>query len=340
MSRSIRPSRCGVRSVTTRSPDAVAGPVQYGPQVQALAVYLLYRHFLPYQRTAEILREVYQCPVAVGTLERWVQQAAERLAEPEAQIIQALQTSAVMGNDETGIRIKGRLHWQHVSRTDQYTHYATHPKRGKAATDAIGILPAFHGVSMHDGWKSYPQYQDCTHALCNAHHLRELTYFAEVEQQPWAAALKDHLLTCHAQVEQARQHGAGRLLPDHEATLIAQYDRLLTQGLAAQSPPSVATKGRLAHTAAWNLLERLQNRAALRFLTDFRVPFTNNGAEQDLRMEKVHAKISGTFRSEAAAHAYCRIRSYLSTLHKQGVRSLHALRHLFAGSPLSPIPAV
>jgi transposase len=285
------------------------------------------------------------CNLSPGTLEAFVAEGADRLVETEGQIKQALRAAEVMGTDETGMRVQGVLHWLHTARTETLTHYACHRKRGKVATDAIGILPRFHGVAEHDGYSSYPQYTQCEHALCNAHHIRELRFLHEHDKQQWARDLKDHLLACHSTVEEARATGATSLPPEVIERLTATYHQLIEAGLAAQPPPppSMPKKpGRVKQTKAKNLLDRLERdaQAVLRFMTDFRVPFTNNGSEQDLRMMKVQQKISGTFRSETGPAAFCRIRGYFSTMAKQGHRLCMVARQIFAGVPLSPIGAV
>ena len=162
-------------------PDEVRAAVQFGPMVKGIALYLLYGQFLPYARTAELLTDLCGCPLSPGTLETFVAEAADRLVETEELIKQALREAEVEGHDETGIRVQGGLRWLHVARTDQLTHYATHQKRGKEATDAIGILPDFHGITEHDSYSSYARYTQCQHALCNAHPLRELRFFFEHE---------------------------------------------------------------------------------------------------------------------------------------------------------------
>jgi transposase len=326
-------------------PQEVGSAVQYGPLVKGIALYLLYGQLLPYARTAELLADVCGCALSPGTLEAFVRQGADRLVEADEQIKQALRTAEVLGTDETGIRVQGVLQWLHVARTDKLTHYAVHRKRGKVATDAIGILPQFHGIMEHDGYSSYPQYLQCEHALCNAHPLRELCFFHEHDKQQWALDLKNHLLTCHATVEEARATGATSLSQEVIEQLTATYHQLILAGLAAQPPPPLPVPkkpGRVKQTQAKNLLDRLERdaRAVLLFMSDFRVPFTNNGSEQDLRMMKVQQKISGTFRSETGPLSFCRIRSYFSSLAKQGHRLSLGARQLFAGVPLSPIPAV
>lgn len=322
-------------------PDEVRAAIQFGPMVKGIALYLLYGQFLPYARTAELLTDLCGCPLSPGTLETFVAEAADRLVETEDLIKQALREAEVEGNDETGVRVQGRLRWLHVARTDHLTHYAVHRKRGKAATDEIGILPQFHGTMEHDSYNSYPQYTQCEHALCNAHPLRELRFFFEHEKQEWAGQLKEHLLLCHTTVEEARARGDTCLPANVIEELTATYHQLISAGLAAQPPPlpQPKKKGRVKQTKAKNLLDRLQRDAAsfLLFLHDFRVPFTNNGSEQDLRMVKIQQKISGTFRSETGPVAFCRIRGYFSTLAKQGYRLCSVACQIFAGFPLSPI---
>jgi len=339
--------RCpGCQHVTRGTfPDEVRALVQYGPMVKGIALYLLYGQLLPYARTAELLADVCGCELSPGTLEAIVAQGADLLVETEEQIKQALRAAEVMGTDETGMRVQGVLHWLHTARTETLTHYACHRKRGKVATDAIGILPQFHGVAEHDGYSSYPQYTQCEHALCNAHHIRELRFLHEHHKQQWALDLKDHLLTCQSTVQEARATGATSLPPEVLDHLTATYHQLIKLGLAAQPPPPPCMpkqRGRVKQTQAKNLLDRLERdaQAVLRFMTDFRVPFTNNGSEQDLRMMKVQQKISGTFRSETGPVAFCRIRGYFSTMAKQGHRLCMVARQIFAGVPLSPLGAV
>lgn len=184
--------RCPGCGATTRGevPAGVPAPVQYGPRLRALAVYLVQQQFVPYARTREVLAEVFQAPLALGTLVSVVRQGAERLGKVEGQIKRRLRRAAVLHHDETGLRVVraanavsppgtaagAHLQWTQVTSTPELTHYALHPQRGAQALDAIGILPRFRGVSLHDGWTAYRHYQRCRHALCNAHHLRELTH--------------------------------------------------------------------------------------------------------------------------------------------------------------------
>lgn len=334
--------RCpGCQTVTAAAfPATVPSRVQYGPRLRALAVYLVQQQLVPYGRVREVLSDVLGAELSVGTLVDWVGQAATALEPVEVAIKAALSRAAVLHNDETSVRQCGHLAWAHVASTTQLTHFGLHPKRGAEATDAIGILPRFRGVSVHDGWKPYRAHTACRHALCNIHHLRELTFLEEQYHQPWAKELKDLLREMKAATEQARAAGAPHLLPAERDRFVARYEELLAIGLAANPPPPrpVHQKGRQKQSPARNLLERLwmDQDAVLAFLGDLTIPFDNNQAERDLRMLKVQQKVSGCFRSTPGGTAFGRIRGYLSSLSKQGIKRLAALESLFTGQLLYP----
>ena len=238
------------------------------------------------------------------------------------------------------MRRGGRLAWAHVASTSRLTHYAVHAKRGSEATDAVGILPHFTGVSVHDGWKPYWRSTHCRHALCTIHHLRELTFLEEQDQQGWATALKTLLRPMKAAVEQARATGLRSLPSTSRQAFVTRYRALIAAGLAANPPPArrPRQRGRVKQTPAQNLLERLWlgQDEVLAFLDDFAVPFDNNQAERDVRMLKVQQKVSGCFRSDWGADTFACLRGYLSTLRKQGVALLAALETVVAGHPLYP----
>jgi transposase len=327
-------------------PSEAPSRAQYGPRLRALAVYLVEQHLLPYERACEVLADVCGAPLSEGTLATWIQQGAEALAPVEEAMKEALGCAPLLHHDETGVRRAGKLAWTHVTCTDRLTHYAIHVKRGSEATDAIGILPTYTGVSVHDGWKPYQTYTQCRHALCNVHHLRELTYLEEAYQQAWATDMKALLYEMKAATDAARAQGASHLVAAQRVAFVARYEALLASGLAAKPPPvrqrgqrrQRRQRGRLKQSPTRNLLERLwlQQEQVLAFLDDLTIPFDNNQAERDVRMLKTQQKVSGCFRSETGATAFARIRGYLSTLRKQGVALLDALRTLFTGSPLYP----
>jgi transposase len=321
-------------------PEDVRAPVQYGAACGAVAVYLVQQQLLPYERACEVMQDLLGSPMSVGTLAALVQRCAEQLASVEQQIKAALCQADVLHQDETGLYVAGRRQWMHVSSTEQLTHYAVHAKRGKEALDAIGILEGFEGVSVHDGWRSYWQYA-CQHALCNVHHLRDLTFLHEEQHQDWAGRMKTLLLDIKTAVDQERALGLTSLHPLEVADWKAQYAALLEEGSRANPPdppPERGKRGRPKQSAARNLLDRLSKHqeAVLLFLDNFAVPFDNSLAERDIRMVKVQQKVSGCFRSPAGAQAFCRIRGYLSTLRKQGLDVLGALEQALVGHPVSP----
>ncbi len=322
-------------------PEGVNAPVQYGPGVKAAAVYLKHYQFIPYDRTCELLSDLFGCPMSEGTLATIISKSHELAAEPAEKIKTLIELAPVVHFDETGSRVEGKRWWLHSASTAGATYYDIHRKRGGEAIDEIGILPDFKGRAIHDFWKSYFAYA-CEHGLCNAHHLRELTFIHEQYQQDWAERMIDCLVDMKEAVERAKR----TLLPLSETRIQAfetRYRRILDEGYAKNPlhslPPNAKKKrGRRKKPKARNLLERLDQHHSevLAFLYDFDVPFDNNLAERDIRMMKVQQKISGTFRSEEGAKAFCRIRSYISTARKNAVGAMDALTRLFDGNPFVP----
>jgi transposase-like protein len=335
----VRCPACQHETVGT-FPTEAPSRAQYGPAVRGLAVYLVTQQFIPYERTCDLLADLYGVTLSAGTLATWVQQSAGALTSFERDLKAALRHAPLLHSDETGVRLAGATAWAHVTSTATLTHYAIHAKRGHAATDAIGILPDYPGVSVHDGWKPYQTYTRARHALCNVHHLRELTSVAEDTRQPWARQMKTLLLEMNAATAAARDQGACQVPAPIQRALRARYQALLAQGLAANPPPERRPhhRGRPKQSTARNLLERVLvlHAQVLAFLDDLTIPFDNNQAERDVRMFKVQQKVSGGFRSQEGADAFARLRSYVSTLRKQGGRLLDALRSTFAGPLLYP----
>jgi transposase len=330
---------CGAET-SGEFPAGVAAPAQYGPGVATVAVYLNQAQLLPLGRTGEVLAEVFGCPIAEGTLERAVGECHKQLAEAEAAIKRGVEAAGVAHFDETGLNIGGKGAWLHVASTASLTFYAAHPKRGREALDAIGVLPEFRGRAVHDGLRSYWQYEQCAHALCNAHHLRELTFVEEQLGQGWAKELKDLLREIKHAVDKAREHGLDGLSADVKGEFERRYEAILAAGLKANPPPEPTGKrGRPKRGKAGSLVDRLRAHkgATLAFMEDFAIPFDNNQAERDIRMAKARQKISGCFRTTTGADRFCRIRGYISTLRKQGIPVLAALRKAILGAP--PMPA-
>jgi transposase len=316
-------------------PSGIIRGVQYGSALKGLMVYLSDYQLLPSQRVIELLSDVFGCSISQGTLHNVRQRCFEELKPIEGEIIEAIQTSSVAHFDETGARVKGKLFWLHVASSKRLTYYFIHGKRGQIAMDEMNILPHFKGVSVHDGLKSYAQY-DCLHALCNAHHLRELIFISEQYAQPWAESMIKLLLDIKKQVDESKAQGLHALDPGLLNAFEIRYQTLLNEGFTANPPvPLDVTKarGRPKQSSPKNLLDRLQSQQSevLRFMVDFDVPFDNNQAERDLRMMKLKQKISGGFRSLLGGQFFCRIRGYISTLKKQEQNILDELKRLLGG---------
>lgn len=321
----------GKRFVAT-FPDGVTKAVQYGNQIKAHAVYLSQYQLLPYKRVQQYFADQLAIPLSEGSLINFNRQAYLRLERFEQIAKDRLAQADVAHADETGININGKRHWLHCTSSGGWTHYYPHTKRGTEAMIAAGILPRFKGVLCHDHWKPYYQF-GFTHALCNAHHLRELTRAWEQDGQVWARDM-DKLLKA---INQAVDEQGGVLDQEQSEYYRQKYRSLLATAQkecpAPERPPGKRKRGRLKRSKARNLLERLIDYEAdvLRFMVEREVPFTNNRGENDIRMTKVHQKISGCFRSMEGAKGFCRVRGYLSTCRKQGVSAAVAMQLVFDG---------
>jgi transposase len=308
-------------------PEGVNATAQYGERLRAAAVYLNVQQLIPEDRVAQTLADLFGavrfCP---DTLADWVERKA-RAFEPVFARIAALASAApVRCLDETGFRVAGRGHWLHTVATGTLTVYRVSEKRGAIPKDLIG------GVVVHDGFKSYRELEGLAHALCNAHHLRELKALIEFDKEPWAEPMRDLLLEANRAVDEARQRGQTALAPSVAEAFHNRYWELLKLGLSYHRKlPRLArqasNKGRDKRRPGHNLLIRLHKFKdhVLRFLADFSVPFTNNLAEQALRMMKVKMKISGAFRTLAAAHDFAALRSVVATARKRGWNILQTL---------------
>jgi len=324
-------------------PENIDQPVQYGNRIKSLAVYFNQYHCLPYERSSEIFFDLFGVAISQATLVNANQACFEAMLPVSEKIKEQIISSPVVHFDETGCSIDGQLEWLHVASTHNLTYYEAHRKRGGQATADIGILPRYQGIAVHDFWRSYFLYL-CRHALCNAHHLRELTAVYELDQQQWAKQLIDLLLDIKMAVDEQKPL-ADHLPPLQTKNFEKRYDRIIAAGLAANPPPPALEKplkrGRPKQSKAKNLLVRLREhrREVLAFMYDFRVPFDNNQAERDIRMTKVKQKISGTFRSRDGAAAFCRIRGYISTVKKNSLSVIDAIQSVFDGNPVYPVAA-
>lgn len=313
-------------------PEGVTRPVQYGVGVKVNAVYMSQYQLIPYNRIEDHFQDQMGIPVSAGTIHNFNQDAFDRLEDFETWVKNQLKTSELIHCDETGINIGGKRRWLHNTSNDRFSYFYPHEKRGCDALDEMGILSMYGGIMCHDHWKPYYQYGG-SHALCNAHHLRELERAWEQDGQHWAKKVSELLV----EMNNATQAAGGRLETNESGDYRKRYRDLLREAeKECPSPDEAKRKGRrgkIARSKSRNLLERLRDfeNDALRFMDEEIVPFSNNQAENDLRMTKVQQKISGCFRSMAGAKIFCRVRSYLSTCRKQGLGASEALRLLFEG---------
>jgi transposase len=309
-------SACGTETQAA-FPAEVKAAAQYGATVEALVVYLQAWQLIPEDRLAELMSDVFGVEVATATIAAMGHRKAQEFTGLAEQIEQQVKKAAVKHLDETGYRIAGALQWLHVASTWLLTCYRTADKRG-------AMWAGVRGIIVHDFWRPYLTMRGVTHALCNAHHLRELKALMDIEKEPWARAMHRFLRqACHA-ANLARAQPQS-LRPGFLVWLSARYDRILAQGFAfhESQPPLGAglptRRGRIRRRTGHNLLLRLRDHKedTLRFLSDPTVPFTNNQAERDLRMMKVRQKISGGFRSATGAQTFATLRTVLSTARKQ-----------------------
>jgi transposase len=320
-------------------PQAVTESVQYGPNVRALAVHLTHGQLLPLARSAQLISELYGLGVSPGTLHAWSDQAAQLLLPEVARIAQLLIGLPVVHADESGLRVASRLHWLHTVASNQLTWYGVHAQRGLPAFKDHGILLNLMGTAVHDCWGPYWRLL-CEHGLCNAHLLRELTFQRETTRQRWPKRMIDLLIRARDYCEAARQQNKASLSARRIRRIFRDYNAILGQALTRnpRAERQVKRRGRVKQSLAFNLIQRMceHAQAVLRFVTDLRVPFTNNLAERAIRMPKVKQKISGCFRTLEGAQTFCTIRAYIDTMHKQGHNMFEVLRLTFIGCPPSP----
>jgi transposase len=275
------------------------------------------------------MADLFGVQLSTATIAAMSQNCAARFESFATAIYARIAAAAVKHLDETGLRIGGKTRWLHIAATVLLTFYRIASKRGAMPENLTGI-------ALHDHWKPYYTLEGIRHALCNAHHLRELKALVEIEKEDWARKMQRLLrLACHV-TNLARERGKP-LPPRLIALFERRYDAILTEGLAfhAAQPALVRpertgkakARGRKRRRVGHNLLLRLgiRKQDVLRFLSDLTVPFTNNLAEQAARMMKLRQKISGGFRSAAGAANFAVIRSLLSTAKKQGWNMLDTL---------------
>jgi transposase len=317
-------------------PENIKGPVQYGDRIRALIAYFSHEHFIPVDRVCEIFEDIFGVPLSPGTCANVDEQLFTNLEVFEAGLKAYLLAARVLHFDETGMRCEKKLHWVHVASSQTATFYTIHTKRGQEAMEAADILPKYQGTAIHDHWFPYFAYNQVKHGLCNAHHLRELIFVHEQENEEWAKRMHDLLILANKEVEKHAELGA--LSPKILLQIEQDYQQILTEGFthhASLPPLPTGKRGKQKQRDGKNLLDRLKGKrdCVLRFIHDFSVPFTNNQGERDIRMVKLKQKIGGCFRVFGGGEMFCRIRSYISTAHKQRWNIWDALADAIRGSP-------
>jgi transposase len=328
-----RRCRCGTTTCGS-APEGVTAPVQYGPRISAIILYLYVGQFLSKKRTAQALAELFGTPVSEGTVATVTQRAADGLDDFLELVKDRIAESEVAGFDETGLRVAGRLHWVHCARTGKYTLITCHSKRGREGIDDAGVLGRFRGVAVHDAWAPYDTYVDAEHQLCCAHALRELAGVADTAPEAqwcWATQAADALVAIQTLVTEAI--AAGALDPAAIDEQIRRYRSAAQIGITSTTARAT-TLMRQHNALARRLLDRQDD--YLRFTRDWRIPPDNNGSERDIRMIKLRQKISGCLRTLTGAQQFCAIRSYLSTAAKHGKHFLEVLIMLAEGRPWLP----
>lgn len=305
--------------------------------MRALAVYLAVYQHLPYERLAELFADVLGVSVSVGALKNMVAEAGGGLGLFQTVVTDLLRDAPLVNFDETGARVEGRLHWVHVACSSLYTLLMVHRRRGQEAIGKMGVMAKMKGVACHDGWRPYRSY-DVVHALCNAHHLRELDALAVVGDQGWADEMIGLLVEAKEAVEAAKAEGRDALDRSALHSIRVRYGLLVEKGRTANPAPVSGARHGYAKKAH-NLLERLDRHRAdvLRSASDFAASWDNHQAERDVRMVKVQQKISGSWRTFAGADHYCAITSYVSTMRKHRQPVIAGLRQLFEGGVWLPV---
>jgi transposase len=330
----VKKCRCGAVNRPV-DPDGVTAPVQYGPRLKALILYLYVGQFLSKKRTAQAIAELFGIPVSDGTIATTTRRAATALAEFCSQVRDRLSRADLAHFDETGFRVESQLMWLHSASTPEFTLLTVHWKRGTEAMNTAGVLPGFRGIAVHDAWAPYDTYIAATHALCNAHLLRELQAVIDVhpEDEPWcwAEQARRGLQDLKTAVDQAQQNGQTSLDPK---TTAKHTKAIRDAATVAANKPAITDLAKKHRALARRIRDRIND--YLRFANNFNVPFDNNPAEQEIRMVKLRQKISGTMRSITGAQHFASIRSYTATTRKNGIPLLDALTQLTTGKPWLP----
>ena len=333
--------KCNCGKVTSGSyPENITATVSYGPNIRAYVAYLSSYQYIPVERIKELLSDILNIDISTGTIMNMVLESNSLLANFDQVIKDSLIESELIHADETGLRVDSKNNWAHSVSNEFLSLFKLDNKRGSIAIDNIGVIPNSSGTVVHDGYQSYKKYENVTHSLCNAHHLRELKLIYEQLNESWAKEMSDLLISALDKVTTAKNSYKSRLSTYQITKIKRNYRKILEKGYL-ENPPHETIKrqrGRPKHSKTYNLLKRLSDYEddVLRFATDFSVPFDNNLAERDIRMVKLKQKVSGGFRTKYGAEAFLALRSYISTAKKQQQNIMEVLIKLYNGNGWIP----
>lgn len=317
-------------------PSNISAPTQYGNNIQAHIIYMMNYQLLPYKRTKEMFQNLFGMNISEGTLCNIQHRFHGMIKEPIEAIKKNIIKSDVIHVDETGLYAEKNRQWLHVASSNLFTYYFTHEKRGKEAMVFGGILPDYKGTIVHDYWKPYYKFAECNHALCNAHHLRDLQYIIDSYKHEWAFEMQQFLVWSKGVVDSAKGNGLAKLDEPELRQITEIYNGIIQRGYDEVPPPPPKKKGKRGQQAkgkSMNLLDRFHHKSEqiTGYIYNFKIPFDNNLAERDIRMMKVKQKISGTFRNVNMADSFCAMRSYISTAIKQKTNVFSAIKDAIQG---------
>lgn len=334
--------KCG-KIHSSKFPEHVTQPTQYGSGAKAIMSLLSSYHFIPLERCSELLEDLFGIKPSQGTIVNTNMKLSELVQDSVNQIKEQIIKSKVVHFDESGFRDNGVTKWMHVASTEYLTHYIMHKSRGYEGVSHSGILSKLKGTAVHDHWKTYYKFKECNHSECNAHNIRYLIDIYENYNQLWADKMIKLLIEIKDRVESLKEAGFDLISIEEGKGFLDRYHQIIEEGILedeTKSPVVISKKtGKPKNSKALNLLNKLKDYdiETLAFMFDFNIPFDNNLAERDVRMQKLRQKISGSFRGEGSAEAFCAIRSYLSTARKNGIRVFEAIKRAFAREPFVPV---
>jgi len=318
-------------------PDDARNWFRFGNGIRSLAVVLNTVGMVSCERIADILKGLLNDDkLSAQSVNKWVAEAAGKLRPVVKYIKAGVFKEDYLHCDETGVHVKGALHWVHTACNMMFTYMRVDRQRGNGAMNRIGVLPGYMGTLITDCWASYWE-KGSRHGLCNAHLLRELLalvkYFARDKE--WAQEMMDLLYEMNKRREELKEEGKDRFEEEELQDFYRRYDAIIEKGLKIH-PDDEGKKngrGRVKHYRGRNLLDRLKEHKDnfLLFLVDFDCPFSNNIAEKSFRLVAIKRSVVGSFETYEGADDFAIIWSYIDTAHKRKLNRYEAIKAAFDG---------